>query len=288
MKFITTIIQEVDEALKAFLPTERSFHPRLSKAMAYSIFAGGKRLRPILTLLCNQMLNGDKNNAMPAACAIEMIHTYSLIHDDLPAMDNDDLRRGKATNHIAFDEATAILAGDGLLTHAFTTIVEYTPDKIIASKLVSTLSKAAGPRGMVGGQMADMLGNSKNTIKSLEKIHKGKTAAMIAAALKMGAQSAQASHKQANQLYDAGIAMGLAFQITDDLLDIESTSAVLGKSVGKDIAQNKATYPAILGKVKARNLAQKYCQESIDCFNQYGSKADKLIKITQSILDRKK
>src|SRR5713101_2541907 len=236
----------VESALDRLLPAESAPPASIHRAVRYSVFAGGKRLRPVLCLEAARIFDADITPALHPACALEFIHTYSLIHDDLPALDNDDLRRGKPTCHKKFGEATAILAGDALLTLAFQTIGDtpVAPDRRV--RILQEASAAAGTvNGMVGGQVADLEAEGKNVgAKILEYIHQSKTAALIRASIVSGALCAGASDEDVARLRRFGHTIGWAFQVTDDILDVEETSAALGKTAGKDLAQKKATYPA--------------------------------------------
>jgi len=248
----------IDGALKRFAWPKADAPKRLLDAMSYSLWAGGKRLRPMLVLAASEAVGGNAAPALPIACAFEMIHTYSLIHDDLPAMDDDDLRRGQPTCHKAFDEATAILAGDGMLTYAFQVILENTRDAKVASSVVLELARGAGIEGMVGGQQADLEGEGQaHDLKQLVYIHSHKTGALITAAVVCGGLAAKAGKAQLAALRNFGRDIGLAFQVVDDILDVTATAEQLGKSPGKDKASNKLTYPALMGLDKAKAHAQE-------------------------------
>ncbi len=249
--YIATEAEKVESALARALPVEWQAPGVLIESMRYSLMAGGKRLRPILTLAAAEALGGSKEAALPVACAIEMIHTYSLIHDDLPAMDNDDYRRGKLTNHKVYGEAMAILAGDALLTQAFYSAAQarahgVPADQVLA--IIEELSLYAGARGMVGGQAADMLGEQGLTkLEELEYIHIHKTSDMIVFSLRAGGRVAGASDEQLDALARFGRGIGLAFQIQDDILDVIGDEKKLGKPVGSDEKQQKVTYPYFIG-----------------------------------------
>lgn len=237
---------------------------RLTSAMRYSLDAGGKRLRPVLCLTVAAMCGLDVQKALPFAAAIEMIHTYSLIHDDLPAMDNDDLRRGKPSNHKAFDEATAILSGDGLLTDAFSMMTQtpVAPESLLPA--IAELAGAAGSAGMVGGQMWDMLftGKSQITFDELRLMHSMKTGALIRASCLCGAILAGAENQQQTNIAIYGQELGVAFQIADDILDVTADTATLGKPAASDVAQGKNTYPSMFGLEKSRELASEHCKKA--------------------------
>jgi geranylgeranyl diphosphate synthase type II len=240
------------------MPAVTAQPPSIHEAMRYSVFAGGKRIRPILCLESARIFDADVAPAHYPACAIEFIHTYSLIHDDLPALDNDDLRRGKPTCHKKFGEATAILAGDALLTLAFETIAATPVDSPRCVAMLTEISKAAGTiNGMVGGQVADLEAEGKPATAALEYIHLSKTAALIRASVASGAICAGASQDDVARLRTFGESIGLLFQVMDDILDVEESSAALGKTAGKDIAQQKATYPALYGLARSHHIANE-------------------------------
>ena len=276
----------VDDALGRYLPAPEGPAGRLAEAMRYSVFAGGKRLRPMLVLLACDLCRGDRANAIPPACAIELIHTYSLIHDDLPAMDNDDLRRGRPTCHKAFDEATAILAGDALLTLAFD-ILARPPGGPRAAALVAELARGAGAGGMLAGQMADMVfEGAQPTAEAVEFIHRHKTAALIASALRLGALAADAPQATVDRLGRFGEKLGLAFQIADDALDVEGTTEQLGKTAGKDAASGKVTYPAVFGLAESQRRAGQLVEEALAELNAFGPAADLLRDIARYAVTR--
>ena len=264
-RYLARRAADVNQWLDRLLPSEATPPERLHRAMRYSLLAGGKRLRPALVLTAGEALGGDTDDLMPAACAIEMIHTYSLIHDDLPAMDNDDLRRGRPTCHKAFGEAVAILAGDALLTQAFRVLAADLPQRDAQRqvRVIREISTAAGTvDALIGGQMADIEGEGKTVEASmLEYIHRSKTGAMITASVVVGGIIAGGDDDQIEKLREYGECIGLAFQIADDILDVTSTSERLGKTPGKDLAANKATYPAIHGisasEARARELVDQ-------------------------------
>lgn len=260
--------QRVEIALDRFLPSLDSYPPRLMDAMRYSVFAGGKRLRPILMLAATEAVGGETEAILPAACAIECVHTYSMIHDDLPAMDDDDLRRGKPTNHIVYGEAMAILAGDALLTHAFE-LLSRAPlvDRFSAPVLLQVhqcLASASGGFGMIGGQVIDILSEGQEVdLATVEYIHRHKTAALIEAAVVMGGLLGGGTDEEVQALRTYGHQIGWAFQIADDILDVEGDAAILGKAVGRDAELGKATYPAVLGVDVSRQRAHELMKEGI-------------------------
>ncbi|WP_409524679.1 polyprenyl synthetase family protein [Nitrincola sp. MINF-07-Sa-05] len=279
-----------EQQLDSLIPEADSIEPSLQQAMRYGLFNGGKRIRPALVYLACELSGGTPEQADKAAAAIECIHSYSLIHDDLPAMDNDDLRRGKPTCHIAFDEATAILAGDALLTFAFELLSQADPHIQPTQQLqmIRCLSKASGERGMVLGQAFDLahVGQAL-TLEQLQAMHSHKTGALIVAALELGALAAGSTdpHKL-EHLRQFGQKMGLAFQIKDDLLDIEGDTETLGKPQGSDQLQNKPTYPALLGLEGARERLKQLHHESIALLEPYGEPAQALIDLADYIVNR--
>ena len=279
----------VEEALERLLPPETTPPPSIHQAMRYSVFAGGKRIRPILCLESARIFAADVTSVLHPACALEFIHTYSLIHDDLPALDNDDLRRGKPTCHKKFGEANAILAGDALLTLAFQTIGEA---PVAAERSVAILTEiAAGAgtvNGMVGGQVADLEAEGKSVGREmLEYIHRSKTAALIRAAVVSGAVCAGAGKEDAARLRRFGEAIGLLFQVTDDILDVEESSAALGKTAGKDTAQKKATYPAVFGLERSHQIAQELASRATGELEPYGERASRLRDIAEYLVLRR-
>ncbi|MHB8058316.1 MAG: polyprenyl synthetase family protein [Desulfuromonadaceae bacterium] len=283
----------VDAALDRFLPRETVLPHTLHKAMRYSVFAGGKRVRPILLLAACQAVGGDTKRAVPAACAMEMIHTYSLIHDDLPAMDDDDFRRGNPTSHKVFGEAIAILAGDALLTEAFRLISDPTftggcePSGLLA--VIHEIAACAGSHGMVGGQVIDMEseGQQEIDLATVQYIHTHKTGALIKASVVAGAILGGAAGQQLAAITRYGEAAGLAFQIADDILDIEGTTEEIGKDAGSDEARGKATYPAAIGLSAAKGEAQAMMDEALRALDVFGPEADALREIARYIVQRR-
>jgi geranylgeranyl diphosphate synthase type II len=280
----------VEEALEVAVPEQDGPESRVIEAMRYSLFAGGKRLRPILCLAASEAVGGETQSAMPAGCALEMIHTYSLIHDDLPAMDDDDLRRGKPTNHKVFGEAIAILAGDALLTEAFVLLSEYSsllPEKTV--QVIKVIAEAASYRGMVGGQVVDMLSQNKPAdLKTVQQMHRRKTAALIAAATESGALAGKGSEAQVAALARYGRAIGLAFQIADDILDIEGDTELLGKTTGADEARGKVTYPAAVGLERSRQAADEVVEDALAALGGFDDRANPLRSLAHYIITRKK
>jgi geranylgeranyl diphosphate synthase, type II len=279
----------VDAALERFLPAAETRPPSIHQAMRYSVFAGGKRIRPILCLETARIFDSDITASLHPACAMEMIHTYSLIHDDLPALDNDDLRRGKPTCHKQFGEATAILAGDALLTLAFETIGKTPVEPIRSVAMVTEVASAAGTvNGMVGGQVTDLEAEGHRIApEMLEYIHRSKTAALIRASVAAGALCPGAGAEDVARLRRFGDSIGWAFQVTDDILDVEESSAALGKTAGKDIAQQKATYPAIHGLPRAHEIANELAGKAIAELAPYGEKANRLREIAEYLVIRR-
>jgi len=279
----------VDAQLDRLLPAAPVQPTSIHQAMRYSVFAGGKRIRPILCLETARIFGSDISAAFYPACAIEFIHTYSLIHDDLPALDNDDLRRGKPTCHKQFGEALAILAGDALLTLAFETLAlaPTSADRRVA--MTGEIAGAAGTvKGMVGGQVADVEAEGKQVgPEMLEYIHRSKTAALIRASVTSGALCAGASVHDVDRLHKFGETIGWAFQVTDDILDVEESSAALGKTAGKDIAQQKATYPAIFGLQRSHEIAKQLATDAINELKAFGERASRLHTIAEFLVLRR-
>ncbi|MCS7063008.1 MAG: polyprenyl synthetase family protein [Methylacidiphilales bacterium] len=278
----------VDEALDRYLPKENEKPETLHRAMRYSLFAGGKRLRPVLTLAACEAVGGDYRRAMPLACAVECIHTYSLIHDDLPCMDDDDFRRGKPTNHRVFGEGVAVLAGDALQALAFYLISQSKAGRRYEHRAyLAELAWAAGSHALVGGQVADMEGERKKlSLEELEFIHRGKTAALICSSLRLGAMAGDAGEAELRAITRFGQAVGLAFQVVDDILDVTQTSEKLGKSAGKDIAAEKSTYPALLGLEEAKKVAERLTKKAIDALKVLGQKGERLKELANLMLKR--
>ncbi len=279
----------VDTSLERFMPSENVPPVSIHSAMRYSVFAGGKRIRPILCLEAARIFTDDVAHAHFPACAIEFIHTYSLIHDDLPALDNDDLRRGKPTCHKKFGEAIAILAGDALLTLAFETISKSSVPADRRVAMLAEISTAAGTvNGMVGGQVADIEAEGNRVgPEMLEYIHRSKTAALIRASITAGAISAAAPAEDIARLRGFGETIGWAFQVTDDILDVTESSTALGKTAGKDIAQQKATYPSVFGLARSQQIANDLATKAIAELATYGEKAKRLRAIAEFLVHRR-
>jgi geranylgeranyl diphosphate synthase, type II len=279
----------VDAALERLLPAESAQPSSIHTAMRYSVFAGGKRMRPILCLETARIFTSDITPALHPACGLEFIHTYSLIHDDLPALDNDDLRRGKPTCHKKFGEALAILAGDALLTLAFETIGAAPVPAERRVAILTEIAAAAGTiNGMVGGQVADIEAERKSVdAPILEYIHRSKTAALIRASVAAGALCAGASPEDVARLRRFGETIGWAFQVTDDILDVEESSAALGKTAGKDFAQQKATYPAVYGLERSHQIANELATKAIAELSPYEERSARLREIAEFLVLRR-
>ena len=260
--------EEIDRELERLVPPETAWPATIHRAIRHSLFAGGKRLRPILCLAAAEAVGGESGPALAPACGLEMIHTYSLIHDDLPALDNDSLRRGVPTCHVVFGEAIAILAGDALLTHGLGTLARYPEEEIYAAakvRVVNSVVEAIGTAGMIGGQVADLEAESEASPSEalVSKIHESKTGRLIRAALAVGGLLSFASDEDLERLDAYGRAVGLAFQIKDDLLDVEADAATLGKAAGKDAAAGKATFPGVWGVGRSREMLQEKVEEAV-------------------------
>jgi geranylgeranyl diphosphate synthase, type II len=279
----------IEAALEQLLPPENTNPPSIHRAMRYSVFAGGKRIRPVLCVEAARVFTADLKGATQVGCALEFIHTYSLIHDDLPALDNDDLRRGKPTNHKVFGEAMAILAGDGLQTLAFQTLASAPLEFARRARVIEEISAAAGTvNGMVGGQVADVEAEGKPVdARQLGYIHRSKTAALIRASAVAGAIAGGAADEDVERLRRFGDAIGWAFQVVDDLLDMEESSAALGKTAGKDQAQKKATYPMLYGLEKSRQIASDLEAQALAALACYGERATHLRQIAEFLVARR-
>jgi geranylgeranyl diphosphate synthase, type II len=279
---------KTDRALDRYLPKATVPPATIHRAMRYSLFAGGKRLRPILCLAAAEACGGKMQAAMPLACALECIHTYSLVHDDLPSMDNDDFRRGRPTCHKVFGDGIAVLAGDALLTIAFEIASQaHESARYDVREMIQELSAAASSRKLIAGQVADLEAEGKKVTRAqLRYIHENKTAAILTAAVRLGAMSANASAKQLVAITKFGRALGLAFQVIDDILDVTQTSEKLGKSAGKDIAAHKATYPSVIGLEASRAEAQRLTRRAHSALNVFGNKAEHLHALANHLLER--
>jgi geranylgeranyl diphosphate synthase, type II len=281
--------REIDRALDRYLPKANRKPGTLHRAMRYSLFAGGKRLRPILCLAAAEACRGSVENALPLACALECIHTYSLVHDDLPSMDNDDFRRGRPTCHKVFGEGIAVLAGDALLTIAFEIVSRAKPARRYdISALLREISVAAGSQKLIAGQVADLEAEGKNVKRDqLQFIHENKTAAILRSSVRLGAMSANADAEKLAAITQFGQRLGLAFQIIDDILDVTQTSEILGKSAGKDVAAKKATYPAVIGLEKSRAEARRLTRQAHNALSVFrSSDAEPLHALANYLLER--
>ena len=279
----------VDRMLNQWLPKESAKPETVHRAMRYSLFAGGKRMRPVLCLAAARACGIRRlADALPAACAVECVHTYSLIHDDLPCMDDDDLRRGRPTSHKVFGDGVAVLAGDALLTVAFEILAKMKPTaRYSMADAVTELARAAGSRFLIGGQVADLEAEGKKSSKAdLRFIHRGKTAAMIICSLKLGAMSANATPRTMGILEEFGDHLGLAFQVIDDILDVTQSSEQLGKSAGKDVAAGKTTYPALLGLEASKKEAARLTANALASLSPIGERADVLRALAAKLLAR--
>ncbi len=288
-KYLAVLQPQFERALQAALPPATRKPATIHQAMRYSMFAGGaKRLRPLLCLAAAEACGGDIAEAMPLACAVECVHTYSLIHDDLPSMDNDDFRRGKPTCHKVFGEGMAVLAGDALLTFAFELTAQATAwPRYDTRTLVKELAVTSGSLKLIAGQVADLEGEGKKTTeKQLRFIHECKTAALLTTAIRFGGMSANTSPKKLEALTDFGYSLGLAFQVIDDILDVTQTTEKLGKSAGKDLAAQKATYPAILGLEGARAEAHRLTAKAHEALQPFGAQAKALRALADYLLVR--
>jgi geranylgeranyl diphosphate synthase, type II len=285
---IESIRKKVDRSLDRWLPSEKIRPAALHRAMRYSVFSGGKRLRPVLTLAAAEACGGNPEHALPPACSVECIHTYSLIHDDLPCMDDDDLRRGRPTSHKVFGEGIAVLAGDALLTIAFEILAKTkATTRYTLQDFFLELTSASGSLHLIGGQVADIEAeNRPSTHEDLLFIHRGKTAAMISSSLRLGAMTANALPKEVRALGKFGESLGLAFQIVDDILDVTQSTETLGKSAGKDLAAGKITYPAILGLEKSRKEAARLTKTARKALEPLGGKAAFLHALADQMLER--
>ena len=287
--YLTTRQKEIDRALDCYLPKASTKPATLHKAMRYSLFAGGKRLRPILCLAAAEACGGKIKNALPLACALECIHTYSLVHDDLPSMDNDDFRRGRPTCHKVFGDGIAILAGDALLTIAFEIVSSARPaPRYNMSILLREVAVAAGSQKLIAGQVADLEAEGRNVKRDdLRFIHENKTAAILKTSVRLGAMSANADAEKLRAITQFGHGLGLAFQVIDDILDLTQTSEILGKSAGKDVTAKKATYPAVIGLEKSRAEARRLTRQADDALSVFaGSKAQALHALANYLLER--
>jgi geranylgeranyl diphosphate synthase type II len=286
--FLATCTAAVNRALDRFLPAATTKPATIHRAMRYSLFAGGKRVRPALCLAAAAACGGDETGALPLACAVECVHTYSLIHDDLPAMDDDDYRRGKLTNHKVFGEGIAVLAGDALLTQAFEIAAHsHGWPRYSHQTIVLELARAAGSLQLIAGQVADLEGEGKRiSAQQLRYIHERKTSALLCCSVRLGGMSANCTPAQLKALTDFGYNVGLAFQVIDDILDVTQTSEQLGKTAGKDTRVQKATYPSILGLERSRKIAGQLTQRAFNSLQGFKGRAVALEALAEFLLRR--
>jgi geranylgeranyl diphosphate synthase type II len=287
-EFLSSRSEAVNRALDRFLPSTATRPATIHKAMRYSLFAGGKRMRPALCLAAAAACGGNETDALPLACAVECIHTYSLVHDDLPAMDNDDYRRGKPTNHKVFGEGIAVLAGDALLTQAFEIAAQSKGwPRYPHERIVLELAKAAGSLQLIAGQVADLEAEGQRiSANQLRYIHERKTSALLCGSVRLGGMSANCTSAQLKALTEFGYNVGLAFQVIDDILDVTQTSEKLGKTAGKDTKAKKATYPSIVGLVKSRRIAEQLTERAFSALKPFRGKAKALEALAEFLLKR--
>ncbi len=287
-EYLKTLAGEADAAMDGFLPAAGDRPGTIHEAMRYCVFAGGKRLRPVLCLAAAEACGGKREDAVAAACALELMHTYSLVHDDLPCMDDDDLRRGRATCHKVFGEGMAVLCGDALLTEAFIVLSKSRgSERHPVGALVAELAETGGSRKLIGGQVLDLEGEGKKlSLEELVRIHEAKTAALLTCAVKLGGMTADATPEEMQALSKFGYALGLAFQVIDDILDVTQTTEALGKTAGKDEAVDKATYPSVMGLEASREEAKRLTAEALGALDVFGEKGDRLREIAGWMLLR--
>ena len=287
-RFLAECTEWVNRALDGYLPSAGTKPATIHKAMRYSLFAGGKRMRPALCLAAAAACGGNEADAMPLACAVECVHTYSLIHDDLPAMDNDDYRRGKLTNHKVFGEGIAVLAGDALLTQAFEVAAKCKGwPRYSHQEVILELAKAGGSLQLIAGQVADLEAEGKRIAAGeLQYIHERKTSALLCASVRLGGMSANCTPAKLKALTDFGYHVGLAFQVIDDILDVTQTSEKLGKTAGKDTKAQKATYPSIVGLEKSKKIAEQLTQRAFDALKAFRGRAVALEALAEFLLKR--
>jgi len=288
-KYLISRQKLIERALDRYLPKANAKPATLHRAMRYSLFAGGKRLRPILCLAAADACRGNVSNVLPLACALECIHTYSLVHDDLPSMDNDDFRRGRPTCHKVFGDGIAVLAGDALLTIAFEIVSRTKPaPRYDISVLLREIAVAAGSQRLIAGQVADLEAEGRNVKRDqLQFIHENKTAAILKSSVRLGAMSANADARKLSAITRFGQRLGLAFQIIDDILDVTQTSEILGKSAGKDVAAKKATYPAVIGLEKSRAEARRLTRQAHNALSVFSNRdAEPLHALANYLLER--
>lgn len=287
-EYLKAAVTEVDGAMDGFLPAATERPGAMHEAMRYCIFAGGKRLRPVLCLAAAEACGGRREVAYPAACAVELMHTYSLVHDDLPCMDDDDLRRGRATCHKVYGEGMAVLCGDALLTEAFAVLAQAGgTEGFSVGDMVAELALTGGSRKLIGGQVLDLEGEGKKlSLEELVRIHEAKTAALLTCSVRLGGMSANATREELEALTTFGHSLGLAFQVIDDILDVTQTTEKLGKTAGKDEAVEKATYPAVVGLEESRKEAERLTAEALGALEIFGEKGARLREIAEWMLVR--
>jgi len=287
-EWLTQQATRVDKELKQLLPKQSARPATIHKAMHYSVFAGGKRLRPILCLAAAEACGGDTDSALIPASAVEVLHTYSLVHDDLPCMDDDDLRRGRPTSHKVFGEGIAVLCGDALLNEAFLMLTKTSPTKRYSvGDYVAELADAGSSKRLIGGQVLDLEGESTDlTKRDLIRIHEAKTAALLCSSVRLGAMTANATPRKLEALTEFGYNLGLAFQVIDDILDVTQSTEQLGKTAGKDEAVDKSTYPSILGLEKSKKEAARLTKKSLAAIDTLGKNARRLKEIASYMLER--
>ena len=279
--------KEVEANLEELMNLKGEIAPQLTEAMKYTLLSGGKRIRPILSLLTVELLAGNYQAALKAGSALEMIHSYSLIHDDLPAMDDDQLRRGKKTNHLVFGEAAAILAGDALLTYAFEVLSELEIEPEARIKIIANTARFSGYQGMVGGQVLDLEAENKElSLAEMQKVHRAKTGALIKASVLNGIYCSEYTAAEEEALLNYAENIGVLFQIVDDLLDLTGETEKMGKVVGRDEELNKSTYPKLMGLKKAKKAARDHAEKAKSALNIFGDKADNLKDLVDYILNR--
>lgn len=271
-EYLKTLAAKADAAMDGFLPKENERPSSIHEAMRYCVFAGGKRLRPVLCLAAAEACGGKWEDALAAACALELMHTYSLVHDDLPCMDDDDLRRGRPTCHKVYGEGMSVLCGDALLTEAFIVLAKSKgSERYPVGAMVAELAETGGSRKLIGGQVLDLEGEGKTlSLQELVKIHEAKTAALLTSSVKLGGMAANASPEEMNALTKFGYALGLAFQVIDDILDVTQTTEALGKTAGKDQAVHKATFPSVIGLDASREEAKRFTAEALEALGIFG------------------
>ncbi len=286
--WVSATAKSVDRGLDGFLPKSTAKPATIHRAMRYSLFAGGKRMRPALLLAAAEACGGGLEDAMPLACAVECIHTYSLIHDDLPGMDNDDFRRGKPTNHKVFGEGMAVLAGDALLTQAFEIAAQCrTWPRYDLRSVILEISRASGSLQLIAGQVADLEGEGQAlSVPQLRYIHERKTSALLCCSVRLGGMSANCTPSQLKALTDFGYNVGLAFQVIDDILDVTQTTEKLGKTAGKDVASQKATYPRLVGLDKSKKIARSLTDRAFSALKPFRGKAVALEALAKYLLER--